>query len=929
MKNRNIIFHVTKQYMKLNRRRTAITFIGIVFMVILMTCVFAGKRTVLAYLNKVAALDKGNWFVAAYDLTTEETEKIRDMEETTVMGCSEQLGVLEFPQTGNDEEKPYLDVKAYSSESFEMVNIELTEGRFPENKNEIILSDSVIEDGSGIKIGDTISGDFFTRTITVTEEGHTIGFPFFGIELKYNETADVPANFPAVGENNPFREDHIPNGLAAEYTVVGIMKRPVFEDVSGACYPALTVMENNLPLSDTLNVLLRFDPEKVDYERQYVEKIEEIAGRDIETESNNLLLTFSLMSGDETMGDLIMFVTVFFTVFIMAASVILIYNVFNMSFAERTRYLGMLASVGATGKQKRQSIYYECFSLLIPAVPVGILAGTGVVKGGMELLKPWICDIIDLVKPGSAQKLPVTIDAGAGEIALIIIMCVITVMISALIPAVKISKTGPVECIKSGTEKTKNKRFKTKKSLLEKGRPELLLAVNSTGRSKHLTKGIIRSVTVFAVLTVTTLYAAQCVIKIVDIKTQDSGWLPDTTGYDYLVITENDTFDQVMDLVESSDATDNITPEELNPIVGLGVIRDKISDEYFEAYKYIMSQFPEYNEDDWKRMEENGLNDIIGVETIVVSDDDFRAIAAAGDSDMSIVSSPEIPSVLLFNKMHFTTDHTFILGSSANYKFTEVKALYNASKGETIDLIDDYSPDKTSVQVKVAGIIDEKSIKGRIILTADEPYIIINRSAQELIAENLNSVRMDYNTKSILFNYDEKNDPNLIKKLGDLSEETNVSVVKCVGGEVYGNLKRAIAGIVKTLAYCFTALVSVVCLLNLYNSVRGRAAERTRETAMLRSVGMTEKQLAKMHDLENVFLIGKGLLIAAAVSAVLILFFQYALMNLFGNASFTVPYLLCAGITVFIYMATAVFTRICSRNGGNAELIEKIRRERI
>ena len=61
------------------------------------------------------------------------------------------------------------------------------------------------------------------------------------------------------------------------------------------------------------------------------------------------------MSGDETMGDLIMFVTVFFTVFIMAASVILIYNVFNMSFAERTRYLGMLASVGATGKQKRQS----------------------------------------------------------------------------------------------------------------------------------------------------------------------------------------------------------------------------------------------------------------------------------------------------------------------------------------------------------------------------------------------------------------------------------------------------------------------------------------------------------------------------------------------------------------------------------------------
>ena len=35
MSSKNIIFHVTKQYMKRNRRRTAITFIGIVFMVIL------------------------------------------------------------------------------------------------------------------------------------------------------------------------------------------------------------------------------------------------------------------------------------------------------------------------------------------------------------------------------------------------------------------------------------------------------------------------------------------------------------------------------------------------------------------------------------------------------------------------------------------------------------------------------------------------------------------------------------------------------------------------------------------------------------------------------------------------------------------------------------------------------------------------------
>ena len=49
----NIVFKVTKKYMKLNRRRTAIAFMGITLMVVMMTCVFVGKETVMKYLDKV------------------------------------------------------------------------------------------------------------------------------------------------------------------------------------------------------------------------------------------------------------------------------------------------------------------------------------------------------------------------------------------------------------------------------------------------------------------------------------------------------------------------------------------------------------------------------------------------------------------------------------------------------------------------------------------------------------------------------------------------------------------------------------------------------------------------------------------------------------------------------------------------------------
>lgn len=62
-------------------------------------------------------------------------------------------------------------------------------------------------------------------------------------------------------------------------------------------------------------------------------------------------------------------------ILIVIASVMLIYNAFGMSLAERVRYLGMLASVGATKAQKRKSVYFEGAILGAVGIPVGIAAG--------------------------------------------------------------------------------------------------------------------------------------------------------------------------------------------------------------------------------------------------------------------------------------------------------------------------------------------------------------------------------------------------------------------------------------------------------------------------------------------------------------------------------------------------------------------------
>src|SRR5699024_11534500 len=64
---------------------------------------------------------------------------------------------------------------------------------------------------------------------------------------------------------------------------------------------------------------------------------------------------------------------------IIIGSVSLIYNAFAISVSERSRHLGMLSSVGATRKQKRNSVFFEGFVIGAISIPLGIISGlTGI-----------------------------------------------------------------------------------------------------------------------------------------------------------------------------------------------------------------------------------------------------------------------------------------------------------------------------------------------------------------------------------------------------------------------------------------------------------------------------------------------------------------------------------------------------------------------
>ena len=137
-RKRNIVYYVTRQYMRQNKKRTITTFAGIVFMVLLMTCVFVGKDTGVAYLEEVASLKEGKWHVSMYGITEDEYEQVKNLPYAHETAISTGYGCTAFAKSGN-EGRPYLNVKGYGDSLFGWMNIEISEGRLPENEHETLF----------------------------------------------------------------------------------------------------------------------------------------------------------------------------------------------------------------------------------------------------------------------------------------------------------------------------------------------------------------------------------------------------------------------------------------------------------------------------------------------------------------------------------------------------------------------------------------------------------------------------------------------------------------------------------------------------------------------------------------------------------------------------------------------------------------------
>ena len=714
MDNRKIIFQVTRTYMAKNRKRTLVTFLGILLMVILMTAVFIGKDTLLEYVKNAAAADKGVWHYQVYDISREQADQIRALPFVDGFEISKPLGYTEFAASGNPAVTPYLEIKEYTPELFKWMNITVNEGRYPENADEVIISERALKDGADIEPGDRIEADFFERYIhartaeeqkAVLKKGQEPAKVYLpaGFHISPGETLKTPDHFPYYEDNDQIAMIHKPTGHSKSLTVVGIMEEPYYGTPGQGGYIAITGTDDTAIMNENVNAVLTvdlnthedcigeiariLDTSKTPAEREAAlsqggsyttkngERLPLENGRIV---SNDMLLVFAAKGQDGSANFLLLFCQIFFVTLITAASLVLIYNVFSISYRERCKYLGMLSSVGATRKQKRWSVYYEVFSLLCCALPFGIGIGILAVKGGMALLYPHFSRIIGSIAQniisGRSCEIPYRLVINPVNILLVVFFSAAAVWISAWIPARKISKVGPVESIRGNetSVKRKKKGYRTYFGMMRKGKAERLLGTASVERSPASAKGIIRSITAFTALTLMTAFAAGSVTDILDSMTNQESLLPGPvfTGYSYMFKNEGhldaEWYRSGRDDIMNSEEVSGY--KEMNVVYNMDCVPlNCYKEEYMVAVKEILGKWFPYGLPEKLQQALLGNGKTSGnpftnptANFIILNEKDFHKLSEKAGIDLSKYEGAEAEPALVYDFLKLSThDYMF------------------------------------------------------------------------------------------------------------------------------------------------------------------------------------------------------------------------------------------------------------------------------
>lgn len=449
-----ILNKLTIKSLKLNKKRTLVTIIGIMLSTALITVVAGMITSGIATLKEYYKKTSGDYQVEFKDVPTQDLSYIEENRNIENYFLTSNIGYANLEGSAN-EDKPYVNIIGIDSSAQAKLPITIDEGRLPTNSSELLISKSIITNGEvNLQVGDKITFDVSKRL------------------LEDKELTQDDILTP---------DEHLESMYGKEYTIVGIMERLNFdlEPYSAPGYTVFTYLDVN-NLGSKANIFANFTKEGA---KNYQEVLCNILGLDANYEKEHNYIDIMELSTGKTKDEIgskyniaintdvlqfegvginssyirmLYLIGIIVVAIIIISSVFVIRNSFAISITERTRQYGMLSSIGATKKQIRKNVLFEGFILGIIGIPLGILLGVGVNFILSIVLNNLIGKIIDNVT--FIYSLPVV------AIIFSIILAGVTIYFSCRSSARRAAKVSPIDAIRSNADiKISGKKVKSPK----------------------------------------------------------------------------------------------------------------------------------------------------------------------------------------------------------------------------------------------------------------------------------------------------------------------------------------------------------------------------------------------------------------------------------------------------------------------------------
>ena len=858
----NLYTSLTLRYLKQNKRRTLVTIIGIILATALICGIGNICTSFMDYQMRDEIQSSGSFYATFTDIDKEKASVITKSSGVSEYGYKKNLGSVILDKKNSTS----LDINVFDKNTINSFQITLKKGSYPKNESELIVTQDLLNKWNK-KIGDKI-------TLNLGELIYDDMGMISKLKNPQKTTFKIVGTLDKALYNSKF--------AIAGFDINSVDKNEKF-DVSICTKNPKDIYKTAISIGKNIGLVQKDNPKDESY--NYDEQAN-LYFKDIEY--NEGLLRLLGASSYSNINITLLLIVGLVASLVIIATIATIYNSFSIAISERKKQFAILNSIGATKSQIMKFVFLEGFLVSIVGIPIGLLSGTVAIDIVFKVIKTFF-------KTSMFGELDLRLVFSPIVLILSTLVILLTIFISALIPAINAAKISPLEAIKNSSN-LKVGKIKSSKLVKKIFKTEGELAYKNLRRNK----GKFR-ITLFSLVISIVIFISfnGFVDMFVEANQINYGSITnDLTLYENNLLTKEEVQKTIDELKKINGLKDVAIDKGYN--LNVHVDEKNINKDLRESLKqsdYVDMDNSTYNFFDSKLYTPGDFS----ISNIKLSEGKFDRKTAKAENGVILVRYSYQESLAKKGKVVLT-----------NYKV-----------GDTLNCtVYSYDSDgnekQKEVKLKILAITDE-------ILTGDMQYpqTSFGVVAYDDLIPSLGITDDESSSSSYcVATNQEKSTRDEVKKV---AEENNLSVIDSI--DEAQRLEQTM-NVMKIFVYGFIVVISLVSVTNIINTISTNINLRKREFAVIKSIGVTPQGFKKMIYMESILYGILSLLYGIPIGICM-----NVLMNKILEGVITVqtliPYKAILICVVAIFIITFIASYIPLKKISKENIIDNIRQESI